>query len=219
MSEPTIAVVHNEVDPRYAYHAEALAGYFPNRRTIDFPAGEWPDLDGVDGVVLSGSTAGVYEVDDEPWIDEAADLVRDLLERRVPTLGVCFGHQLANAALGGRVEHVGTTHRLVEVEFADDPLFDGVAPVVPAVHGDVVREPAANLDVIAAAPHSPHFGTRHRTAPLWTVQFHPEFTADVADRIATDFGWTETEYEYDDVGASRVLSNFRGLVRDCGDGD
>lgn len=219
MSEPTVLVVHNEVDEVYDYHSETLASYFPDRRECDFPAGERPSLEGIDGVVLSGSTAGVYERDAEPWIDEQAALVRDLVERRIPTLGVCFGHQLANAALGGRVEHVGMTHRLVATDLAADPLFDGVDPVVPAVHGDVVREPGAAMDVIASTDYCTPFATRHREAPLWTVQFHPEFTAGLIERIAADFGWTETEYTAGDVTASRVLSNFRSLLWDTAQDD
>lgn len=214
MDSPTVLVVNYEVDSDVDYHVEALASHFPNRRTCDYPAGKRPALDAADAVVLSGSTAGVYEADDEPWIADAEALVRDLVDRRIPTLGVCFGHQLANSALGGDVEHVGTTHRLVTVDLADDPLFDGVAPVVPAVHGDVVTEPGTDMTRIAAADHAPNFGTRHAEAPLWTVQFHPEFTNDVRSTVEATFGWTETPRSYADVTAVRVLANFTSLVRD-----
>lgn len=205
-------VVRNEVDPDCAYHCDALASHFPDAAACDYPAGERPDFEGVDGVVLTGSTAGVYEVDDRPWIAEQEALVRELIDREIPTLGVCFGHQLVNSALGGTVEPVGTTSRLVDVELADDPLFDGVAPVVPAVHGDAVTEPGRDLEVIAGADYYPAFATRHREAPLWTVQFHPEFTADQRERLAADFGWAETERTYEEVTAERVFSNFRSLA-------
>ncbi|WP_306054377.1 type 1 glutamine amidotransferase [Natronococcus wangiae] len=215
MASPTILVVHNEVDEAYDYHRIALAGYFPGCLECDFPAGDRPDLEGVDGVVLTGSTAGVYEVDDEPWIADQRELVRELVERETPTLGVCFGHQIANDALGGRVEHVGTTHRLVAVELASDPLFDGVEPVVPAVHGDAVLEPGEGMATIARTDYYPHFGTRHEDAPLWTIQFHPEFTSDFHEEIETDFGWTETEYSYEDVTAHRIFENFVSLIREA----
>ncbi|WP_265109265.1 type 1 glutamine amidotransferase [Halosolutus halophilus] len=218
MTPPTILVVHNEIDDDYDYHALALADHFPGCLECDFPAGERPDLEGVDGVVLTGSTAGVYEVEDEPWIADQGELVHELVERRIPTLGVCFGHQIANAALGGRVERVGTTHRLVGIELADDPLFDGVEPIVPAVHGDVVLEPGDDMDVIATTDYYPHFGTKHRVAPLWTVQFHPEFTSDFHEEIEADFGWTETAHSYENVTAHRVFDNFVSLVGAASDG-
>ncbi|WP_255169510.1 type 1 glutamine amidotransferase [Natrononativus amylolyticus] len=213
MESPTVLVVHNEVDAAYEYHSNELASHFPGCLECNFPAGERPDLEGIDAVVISGSTAGVYEVEDEPWIADQQELIRELVERRIPTLGVCFGHQVANAALGGRVEHVGPTHRLVAVDFDGDPLFDGVAPVVPAIHGDSVLEPGEGMETIARTEHSPHFGTRHRDAPLWTVQFHPELSSDYHNRIERDFGWTETDHSYDDVTAARVFENFTSLVR------
>ncbi|MFP8958228.1 type 1 glutamine amidotransferase [Natrialbaceae archaeon A-CW3] len=215
MADPTILVVRNEVDDEYAYHCDALASYIPNALECDFPAGDRPSLESVDGVLLTGSTAGVYEVDDRPWIADQESLVRDLLEREIPTLGVCFGHQVVNSALGGTVEARDTTTQLVTADLADDPLFDGVEPVFPAVHGDIVTEPGDELELIASASYYPAFATRHREAPLWTTQFHPEFTADLRDRLEADFGWTETEHDFAELNATRVFENFRKLVEGC----
>jgi GMP synthase (glutamine-hydrolysing) len=211
-TDPSIVVVRNEVQADYEYHCDALASYFPGARAVDFPAGERFDPDTVDGVVFSGSTAGVYEADDRPWIRDQERLVRELVDREVPTLGVCFGHQVANSALGGTVRHEGMTARLVEVELAGDPLFAGVEPVVAASHGDVVTDAGEDMAVIASTDYYHAFGTRHRRAPLWTVQFHPEFTGDIRDQLAEDFDWTETDYPFADVNAPRVFENFRSLV-------
>jgi GMP synthase (glutamine-hydrolysing) len=162
MAGPDIAVVRNEVDDDYEYHCDALASYLPEAREVDFPAGERLEPGDVDGVVLSGSTAGVYEADDRPWIRDQERLVRELVEREIPTLGVCFGHQVANRALGGTVRHEGMVARLVAVTFPPDPLFEGVAPVVAATHGDVVTEPGDGMAVIASTDYYRAFGTRHR---------------------------------------------------------
>lgn len=214
MSSTRIAVVRNEVESEYEYHCDALSENVPDAREIDFPAGERLDPEAVDGVVLTGSTAGVYERSDRPWIDDQRRLVEELVEREIPTLGVCFGHQVVNDALGGSVENVGTTARLVAAEFEDDPLFDGVSPVVPAVHGDAVTAVGDGMEVIASADYYPAFGTRHREAPLWTVQFHPEFTAELRGRLAADFGWTDSDLRFEDVNATRVFENFGSIVED-----
>jgi GMP synthase (glutamine-hydrolysing) len=209
---PDLYVVRNEVDADCEYHCDALAAGFPTAEEVDFVAGERVPLDRADGVVLTGSTAGVYEADERPWIAEQEAFVRELVDRRVPTLGVCFGHQVANSALGGTVEAVGTTAALVEATLADDPLFEGVGPAVVSLHGDAVTELGSGMAVIASADHARVFGTRHESAPLWTVQFHPEITASHRDRLAEEFDWDQRGRSFDDVTAGRIFENFRALV-------
>lgn len=205
-------VVRSEVDADCEYHCDALAAEFPTAEEVDFVAGERVPLDEADGVILTGSTAGVYEADRRPWIAEQEALVRGLVDREIPTLGVCFGHQVANSALGGTVERIGTTAALVEATLADDPLFDGVGPTVVSLHGDAVTELGDGMEVIASADHASAFGTRHRTAPLWTVQFHPEIDVSHRDRLVEDFDWESRGRSFEDVTAGRVFENFRSLA-------
>ncbi|ELZ74971.1 GMP synthase [Haloferax larsenii JCM 13917] len=169
-----------------------------------------PALSGVDAAIVSGSTAGVYETDDRPWIDGARKLVRDLAAREIPTLGICFGHQLVNDAFGGSVEAGDQQRGLVDVEFDDDPLFDGLSERTPLVHGDYVVEPGDGMETIGSADYYDHLATRHESLPVWTVQYHPEFTASLLDRIADDFGWPDTDGERDfsDVNAAQTIDNF-----------
>jgi len=208
-------VVRNEVDPECAYHCDALAAQFPTAEEIDFVAGERISLDDVDGVVLTGSTAAVYESDSRSWISEQEALVRELVDREIPTLGVCFGHQVVNLALGGTVKEVGTTATLVEATLSDDPLFDGVEPIVVSLHSDIVTEPGADMEVIASADHARVFGTRHNSAPLWTVQFHPEITAAHRENLVTDFGWESEQFSFEDVSDGRVFENFVRLAAEA----
>jgi GMP synthase-like glutamine amidotransferase len=53
-----------------------------------------PELDSIGGVVVFGSTFNVKHADEQPFIKETADLIRETIERRIPFLGVCFGGQL-----------------------------------------------------------------------------------------------------------------------------
>ncbi|WP_235010837.1 glutamine amidotransferase-related protein [Halobellus limi] len=66
-------------------------------------------------------------------MDELRALVRGFVDEEVPTLGVCFGHQLVNDALDGRVEHRGLRKGIETLRFADDPLFEAVGARVPMV--------------------------------------------------------------------------------------
>jgi len=213
MRSPNIYVVRNEVDPDCEYHCNALALQFPSAEEIDFTGGEQVPLADADGVVLTGSTAGVYEVDHYEWIAEQEALIHELVDREIPTLGVCFGHQVVNSALGGTVEHVGTTATLVKASLADDPLFDGVDPTVVSLHGDTVTSLGDQMEVIASADHAYIFATRHRTAPLWTVQFHPEITEAHRDHLVEDFEWETGGNSFEDVTAGRVFTNFKTLIK------
>jgi GMP synthase (glutamine-hydrolysing) len=207
-----LLVCENEVDPSKRYFVREMRRHLPAHRVYDYVReGGRPSLDGVDGVVLAGSTAGVYESDDHPWMDDERAFVRELVDRGVPTLGVCFGHQLVNDALGGTVEHVGLTAEFVDVELADDPLFADVRSRIPLVHGDQVTSPGATMEPIAAADYYPYLATRHREAPVWTVQYHPEFTDRLVDRIAADFEWHD-DRTFEGVTAVRTLDNFAALA-------
>jgi GMP synthase (glutamine-hydrolysing) len=88
-----------------------------------------PDLELLDGVIVTGSPAMVG--DDEPWMRYGVRLVKHALENDVPLLGVCFGHQLIGVAAGADVgpNPQGREMGSVEVEvIADehDPLLGGL---------------------------------------------------------------------------------------------
>ena len=100
----------------------------------------------------------------------------------IPTLGVCLGHQAIGQAYGGevvrarRVMH-GKTSR---IEHAGDELFAGLpSPLEVMRYHSLVVEPStlpAELEVLARASDDPTeiHAMRHRTYPVWGVQFHPE---------------------------------------------
>jgi anthranilate synthase component II len=100
----------------------------------------------------------------------------------IPTLGVCLGHQAIGQAYGGevvrarRVMH-GKTSR---IEHAGDELFAGLpSPLEVMRYHSLVVEPStlpAELQVLARASDDPTeiHAMRHRTHPVWGVQFHPE---------------------------------------------
>lgn len=215
-----ILVVHSEVNPDSRYHTEELAKGFPERCEYDYAKeGSPPDLEeigDVDGVVLAGSTAGVYESDEYPWMVNQQRWIRELVREEVPTLGVCFGHQAINSALGGEVEHRGLRCALVTPEFADDPLFEGGGKKVAAVHGDWVVEAGEEMDSIASLPDYPFFGTRHREAPVWSVQFHPECTERFYRVVERKHGWQSHEDSVRSFEATRLFENFRRLTGESG---
>jgi para-aminobenzoate synthetase len=96
----------------------------------------------------------------------------------VPVLGVCLGHQGIALEFGGAVERVEPAHgEICRIEHNGDSLFHGVPPRFNAVryHSLAVAEPLPSaLRKIAWSPDGRPMALRHKSRPLWGVQFHPE---------------------------------------------
>ncbi|HJR67506.1 MAG TPA: aminodeoxychorismate/anthranilate synthase component II [Gemmatimonadaceae bacterium] len=101
---------------------------------------------------------------------------------RIPILGVCLGHQAIGEAYGGRVVRArrvmhGKTSRIVH---DGKDLFDSLpSPMeVMRYHSLVVERDTLpeSLEILAVGTDDPDeiHAVRHRTYPVWGVQFHPE---------------------------------------------
>lgn len=209
-----ILVLENEVNPEYRYlgpEIVRLLGDAEYHVIVDEP--NHPPVAQFDGVVLTGSTDSVYEDDHGEWFDVELDLIRGCIDEGIPLLGVCYGHQIINHALGGRVESDRRRATFVEmIEYDDTPngVLGGVEPVVPVLHGDLVVERGEGMQSVARTAYDDNFCTRHRDAPVWTVQFHPEYNEEL-ERRASD--WDPGNHSFDEVTATRVFDNF---ARHCG---
>lgn len=182
-----------------------------------------PDFD-FDGVVVTGSAASAYW--DESWIQAASDWVRDAHDRGLPILGVCFGHQLLAAALGGVVDEMNEFEiGYRKVEHGDSPLFDGINEqfTVFTSHGDSVAELPEGAQLIAENEYGVHgFQVGHS----FGVQFHPEYDMTTAaavtqrkeflgeERIETVLdGITDEQYDAA-CEAKQLFENFTDYARD-----
>ncbi|MBL1272711.1 MAG: glutamine amidotransferase [Oceanospirillales bacterium] len=149
---------------------------------INTVAGELPgDPTDWDGVVVTGSPAMVS--DREPWSENAALWLTRVVDKAVPLLGVCYGHQLLAHALGGEVGyHPGGresgTHRVELLNSAkDDPLFRGMPDSFRAqlTHKQTVLSLPQGAVLLGRNEFEPHQAFRVGKY-AWGVQFHPEFT-------------------------------------------
>lgn len=138
----------------------------------------------LEAVVVTGSAALVTDAD--PWSEATAAWLASVVPRGVPTLGVCYGHQLLAHALGGAVadnpvgRNVGTVDVRLTAAGRQDPLF-GRLPAeihVPVSHVQrVTRLPPRATCLATTAKDDAHaFAVGERA---WGVQFHPEFDADI----------------------------------------
>lgn len=123
-------------------------------------------------------------------------LVQRAAERGTPLLGICRGHQVVNVALGGTlIQHISSelAHRLAElsphqmeehgVRVLGDlsrVLDDGID--VHSSHHQAVDRLGEGLRVAAIAPDGIIEAVEHETAPITSVQWHPEHpTASLSD--------------------------------------
>lgn len=99
---------------------------------------------------------------------------------KIPLLGVCLGHQSIGAAFGGTVvRSVSLMHgKTSPIHHDGQGLFNGLPNPFNATryHSLVVeRESLPDcLEVTAWVENGEIMGMRHRSLPVWGVQFHPE---------------------------------------------
>ncbi len=124
---------------------------------------------GPDGVFLSNGPG------DPAVLDYAVDNARALVKSDVPVFGICLGHQILSLAMGAetyklKFGHRGANHPVKELE-------SGKVEITSQNHGFAVNPDSLPPDV--KVTHINLYdqtieGLRHRTRPVFCVQYHPE---------------------------------------------
>ena len=138
------------------------------------------------------------------------DVVNAALETDKPLLGVCLGHQAIAEALGATVTHAeelmhGKTSAVTHDE---SPFYDGVPQPFTATRYHslaVVDETVPEaLEVTSRTTGGIIMGLRHRSAPLYGVQFHPE-------SVLTEGGYQMIGNWLGEAGLPEARTTARGL--------
>lgn len=157
-------------------------------RVHDITRAGAPRLDACDGIIVTGSPAGVYER--LPWMPELERLLRRLADRQdLPALAVCFGAQALASGLGGQVGlnptgwEIGTVRVRRTAAAREDPLLgrsgDGR---FQATHQDWIERLPGGAVLLAENDACPVQAFRVGEL-VWGTQFHPEATAAVLEDL------------------------------------
>lgn len=138
------------------------------------PFNHYPAIDPtVKGIILSGSPCSVR--------DEGAPDVNLADFGSLPVLGICYGAQLIAQKTGGNVlpsairEYGRANLQFISEE---DALFRYISPQsqVWMSHGDTIAEISDDFEITASTATVRVAAYKHKSAPIYGIQFHPEVT-------------------------------------------
>lgn len=123
------------------------------------------------GIILTGGPNSCYE-------DGAPTYTKELFEIGIPVLGLCYGAQLMQHILGGKVEKApvreyGKTEVFVNTA---SPLFKNIEEktICWMSHFDYISKTAPGFDICAKTNDCPVAACENNEKKLYAIQFHPE---------------------------------------------
>lgn len=123
------------------------------------------------GIILTGGPNSCYEADSPTY-------KKELFELGIPVLGLCYGAQLMQYVLGGKVEKApvreyGKTEVMVD---KSSPLFANVEEktICWMSHFDYISNVAPGFKISAHTADCPVAAAENQDKNLYAIQFHPE---------------------------------------------
>ncbi|MHA2940422.1 glutamine amidotransferase-related protein [Vibrio sp. RC27] len=163
------------------------------------------DIDQCEGYIITGSVHDSYA--DELWINELASWIRRCDQQGKPLVGICFGHQIINIALGGVVEKstkgwgIGmSVNKVLQTKTWMKPKKTSINVLVS--HQDQIIESPNDMVHIASSDFCPHYMLA-KDDHILTIQGHPEFSVDFVRRIV--------ELKHGTIDEARYLEALKSL--------
>ena len=123
------------------------------------------------GIILSGGPASVYE-EGAPKCDP------EIFKLGIPVLGICYGMQLACKSLGTDVKRAPSREfgKAICNTKSSKGMFKNIPPEITVwmSHGDQVDHNTQDFIPLASTETCPMAAAKHKTLPVYGLQFHPE---------------------------------------------
>ena len=190
------------------------------------------DLQHWDGIIMCGSAYDVSTPEEQKSLKQKeieknlSELVKEVMARDFPLLGICYGLGLFTQALGGKVgpeisEDISAPVLTLTAEGRRDPILDGVPERFRSYvgHHESVIEAPPQMTTLVTGPIAPTQMTRVGKN-IYLTQFHPELDYDgISNRIESfaDYGYYPPEERelveqrvsgVDVSHAHKILRNF-----------
>lgn len=143
------------------------------------------DFSNSSGIIFSGSPTMFSEADHHPYIEKFSFIKAG----KIPTLGICFGHQLLGILHGAKIfRGIEVRTRISITVVKEDVLFDDLTPKTEMNedHTEGITLPPEFIHLATSSTYTIE-GMRHPSLPLWGVQFHPEVSGDTGKKIIGNF--------------------------------
>ncbi len=178
------------------------------------------------GIIFSGGPLSVYD-------EGAPEIDKEILNLKIPVLGICYGLQLICINFGGKVEPAVDREygKAVLRTLDDSDILSGIddASVVWMSHGDYLTEIPSGFKVIGESDHSPICAISNDVKRIYGLQFHPEvvhteegkkiinnFLFDIcncsADWTAENFIGEKIESIKNEIGDAKAICALSGGV-------
>ena len=153
--------------------------------TVELDAGQpIPDFDNFDLLMVMGGPMDVWQDDSYPWLQSEKTAIRNwVMDLDRPFIGICLGHQLLAAALGGAVKlmdrpEIGIGEVTLTEAGRRDPLFSGFESQVETFqwHGAEISQLPDRAEILAENSACPVQAFRWG-AHAYGLQYHVEIVA------------------------------------------